>query len=92
MASIPKNIDPEKITLDEAVMCLSLPRKLGEHPETNNPITANVGRFGPYVVHDADFRSLKGEDSPYTITFERALEIFKEEKKVRKGGFRFKKK
>ncbi len=92
MASIPKNIDPEKITLEEAVMCLSLPRKLGEHPETGKTITASVGRFGPYIVHDADFRSLKGEDSPYTITLTRALEILKEEKKVRKGGFRFQKK
>ncbi|MDD5318567.1 MAG: type I DNA topoisomerase [Candidatus Pacebacteria bacterium] len=92
MASIPKSIDPEKITLAEALMCLSLPRKLGIHPVSGKTITASVGRFGPYIVHDGDFRSLKGEDSPYTITLERALAILAEEKKVRKGGFRFKRK
>jgi DNA topoisomerase-1 len=43
-------------------------------------ISANVGRFGPYVVHQKDFRSLK-QDDVYTIPLERALEIFKEPKK-----------
>jgi DNA topoisomerase-1 len=47
---------------------------------------ANVGRFGPYIVHDGDFRSLKGEDSPYTITYERALAILSEPKKVSTRG------
>ncbi len=92
MASIPKSIDPEKITLDEALMCLSLPRKLGTHPISGKTITASVGRFGPYIVHDGDFRSLKGEDSPYTITFDRAVAILSEEKKVRRGGFKKKEK
>lgn len=63
---------------------LSLPRELGVHPKTNNPIVANVGRFGPYVMHDGDFRSLKVDDV-YTVTLERALEILAEEKK-RRGG------
>jgi len=64
---------------------LSLPRVLGVHPETGKDITANNGRFGPYIVHEKDFRSLK-EDSVYEIGLPRALEIFKEEKKKR--GFR----
>jgi DNA topoisomerase-1 len=89
MASIPKEVDPEKVTLEQAVKYLRLPRKLGEYPETGKVITANVGRFGPYIVHDADFRSLKGEDNPYDITLERAIEILKEPKKVgRRGGFK----
>ncbi len=88
-ASIPKEKDPTTLTVDEAVHYLALPRTLGQHPDTGIDIVANVGRFGPYIAHltkpKADFRSIK-QESPYDITFERALEILKEEKKPR--GFR----
>jgi DNA topoisomerase-1 len=88
-ASIPKEKDPEALTLAEALKYLSLPRELGLHPETNEKIIANVGRFGPYIAHTTkpkpDFRSLKTDDV-YTIELPRALEILKEEKKRR--GFR----
>ena len=84
MASVPKNIDPTKVTLDMALKYLSLPRVLGKHPDTNQDITANVGRFGPYVVHEGDFRSIKPPDNVYDITFERALEILREPKKLRR--------
>ena len=86
MASIPKGKDITAVTVDEAMVYLSLPRRLGTLPATGKIITANVGRFGPYVVHDGDFRSLKGEDNPYTITLERALAIFSEPKKVSTRG------
>jgi DNA topoisomerase-1 len=93
MASIPKEVDPEKVTLEQAVRFLTLPRQLGQHPVTGKVITANVGRFGPYIVHDGDFRSLKSPDNPYDITYERALEKLAEEKKVgRRGGFKKKEK
>jgi len=88
-ASIPKEKDPATVTLDEALHYLSLPRVLGNHPDTNEPISANIGRFGPYIVHQKDFRSLK-IDNVYEIELPRALEIFKEEKKKR--GFARKKK
>lgn len=78
------------LTLDEALHLLTLPRKLGVHPETGKEISANKGRFGPYIVHDGDFRSLKAPDDVYTVTLERALEILKEPKKKR--GFARKKK
>jgi DNA topoisomerase-1 len=88
-ASVPKEKDPESVTLEEALKYLSLPRDLGVHPETGEKIFANVGRFGPYIAHNTkpkpDFRSLKTDDV-YQITLERALEILKEEKKRR--GFR----
>ena len=87
MASIPKTFDPEKITTADALVFLSLPRKLGPHPETGKMITANVGRFGPYIVHDTDFRSLKVDDV-YKISHERALEILKEPKKIGRGGWK----
>ncbi len=90
MASIPKEINPTEITMAQAVHLLTLPRRLGTHPVTGKVITANVGRFGPYVVHDGDFRSVKKPDDVYVITLERALAILNEEKKKR--GFRAKKK
>jgi len=46
---------------------------------------ANTGQYGPYIAHAGDFRSLKGGDDPYTITFDRAMEIYKEPKGTRKG-------
>ena len=88
-ASVPKDKSPEEVTVEDAVKYLSLPRVLGKHPETGEPITVNVGRFGPYVVHQTDFRSLKTDDV-YDINLPRALEIFKEEKKKR--GFARRKK
>jgi DNA topoisomerase-1 len=89
-ASVPKEVKPEEVTLAQAVHYLSLPRQLGTHPVTGKVITANIGRFGPYIVHDGDFRSVKKPDDVYDIKLERALEILKKEKKRR--GFRAKKK
>ncbi len=73
MASIPKSVDPSKVTIAEALKFLSVPRALGNDPATGKPVTASIGRFGPYVVRDADFRSIKIPDDVYTITLERAL-------------------
>jgi DNA topoisomerase-1 len=88
-ASIPKGKDPSTVTIEEALTYLSLPRVLGNHPKTGLPITASIGRFGPYIVHDTDFRSLKTDDV-YKIELPRALEILAEPKKKR--GFAAKKK
>lgn len=84
-AALPEGKEPTEVSLDEAVKYLLLPRDLGEHPKTGEPIQANTGRFGPYIVHAGDYRSLKGEDNPYDITYERALEILAEPKQGRKG-------
>jgi DNA topoisomerase-1 len=55
------------------------------HPESGKEIRAGLGRFGPYIVHDGDFRSLKGEDDLFTITLTRSLEILTEPKGTRRG-------
>jgi DNA topoisomerase-1 len=89
MASIPKDKDPLSVNITDAAKYLSLPRLLGNHPDTNIPITASIGRFGPYIVHEKDFRSLK-TDNVYDISLDRAVEILKEPKKPR--GFAKKKK
>lgn len=83
-ASLPKDKDPNEVTLEDALKYLSLPRVLGNHPDTQEPITASIGRFGPYIVHEKDFRSLK-KDDVYTIDLARALEILAEPKKTRAG-------
>ncbi|MBD2188756.1 type I DNA topoisomerase [Pseudanabaena mucicola] len=88
-ASLPKGMQPENVTLDLAVKLLALPRTLGAHPDTGNRVFVNTGRFGPYVCHTKgngdkdDNRSLKSTDDPYTITFERALELLAQPKTLR---------
>jgi len=86
-ASLPAGIKVDDVTLDEAVRFLLLPRELGDHPATGEPIVANSGQYGPYIAHAGDFRSLKDpkKDNPYDITYERAMEIFSEPKQMRKG-------
>jgi DNA topoisomerase-1 len=85
-ASLPKGMKPEQATLELAVRLLSLPRTLGRHPETAQEVQANVGRFGPYVVHEGDFRSIpKGEDV-HTVTLERALEILAQPKGAKRAA------
>lgn len=84
-ASIPKGKVLSEVTIADALHYLILPRTLGVHPDTNEPIIANTGRFGPYIGHAGDFRSLKNPDTPYEVTFDRALEILKEPKKTRAG-------
>lgn len=93
MASIPKGVDLGNVTMEMALKYLSLPRVLGNHPITGLPISANIGRFGPYIVHEKDFRSLKVKegDEPYGITFDRAVEILSKPKPERKGRWAKKK-
>lgn len=86
-ATLPADAKAEDVTLKEAVRYLLLPRELGEHPKTGEPVMANSGQYGPYIAHAGDFRSLKDpkKDNPYDITFKRALEILSEPKTLRKG-------
>jgi DNA topoisomerase-1 len=82
-APLPKDAQPDQMSLDQALRLLSLPRNVGKHPETGKDLIVNTGRFGPYVMHDGDFRSLKKDDDVYTVTRERCLELLAEEKKSR---------
>ncbi len=72
---LPKGTAPEEVTLDLALRLLALPRLVGEHPESGEPIRAGLGRYGPYVVQKRDFRSLAPGDNLFTIGLERALEL-----------------
>jgi DNA topoisomerase I len=76
-ASLSKNQLLETITLEEALNLFRLPRSLGEHE--GGEMIVGVGKFGPYIRFQSKFYSLKkGVDDPYTVTFERGLEIISE--------------
>jgi DNA topoisomerase-1 len=86
-ASLPPDMTAEQVTLEWALKHLSLPRSLGSHPESGKTVSAAIGRFGPYIKCENDFRSLKAKDGddPFTVTFERALELLAQPK-VGRGG------
>jgi len=72
------------VSLTEALQLLSLPRVLGVHPESGEPVLAGQGRFGPYVKHGDEFRSLEEGDDLFTIELPRALELFAAPKRSRR--------
>lgn len=84
--SLPRDMNMEDVDLETALKLLSLPRSLGEHPETGKDVKAGIGRFGPYVVHDGTFQSLSKDDNILDIGLDRALELLKQkaQKKSRK--------
>ena len=73
-ASLPARTEPADVTLDMAVQALRLPRIVGHHPETGEPIEANVGRFGPYLKYRSRFWSLPADEDVLTIGMNRAVE------------------
>ena len=81
--SVPKHIPMETLDHEKAVALIGLPRTLGQHPDTGKDVKAGFGRFGPYVVCDNDFRSLKAEDDVLTVTLARALELLAQPKGTR---------
>lgn len=73
-ASLPKGVEGDKISLEQAVGLLSLPRLVGIHPETGESIEAGLGRFGPYVKMGAVYGSLDKDDDVLTIGINRAVD------------------
>ena len=73
--SVPKEISLADMSLETAKMVLSLPRDLGQHPETGKKIVANIGRFGPYVNHDGKFKSIPKTESVFTIDLAGAVTL-----------------
>ncbi|MEK7244889.1 MAG: type I DNA topoisomerase, partial [Pseudomonadota bacterium] len=76
--SLPSGISPAQMDLDHALKLLSLPREVCRHPDTNEPVLASVGRFGPYIRHHGHYVSLKGDDDVLTIGPNRAITLLAE--------------
>lgn len=76
--SLPKGVSAADMTLEKAIDLLRLPRDVGEHPDTGKMITANIGRFGPYLQYDGNFISLKKDDDVLTVGMNRAVTLIAE--------------
>lgn len=81
--SLPKGVTKEDVDMTLALKLISLPITLGKHPETNKTIQAGLGRFGPYLKHDDDFRSIKDLNLLFEMTLEEALVVFSKPKSGR---------
>ena len=87
-SSIPKGIDAATVDLETALKLLSLPRDVGPHPEDAKMITAGLGRFGPFILHDGTYANVESIEDVFTIGVNRAVTVLAD-KKAGKGGGRF---
>ncbi|MGE5766509.1 MAG: topoisomerase C-terminal repeat-containing protein, partial [Bacteroidota bacterium] len=77
-ASLPKTLAPAEVDIDKGLALLALPREVGAHPDDGKPITAGIGRYGPYVKHGPTYRSLTEGDDVLTIGLNRAVALIAE--------------
>ena len=72
---LPKGVDADQVTLDQAISLLSLPRDIGNHPETREMIQAGIGRYGPFLKHQGKFVSLSADDDVLSVGINRAVDL-----------------
>jgi DNA topoisomerase-1 len=84
--SLPKNVAPDAVDMAIALQLLALPRDLGPHPEGGKKVHAAIGRFGPYVSHDGQIKSIPKQESVFDIALERAVALLKEPKQFGARG------
>jgi DNA topoisomerase-1 len=84
-ASLPKGLDPDSVDLEMALKLINLPREIGPHPETGKPVTAAIGRYGPYVHHESTYANLKDWTEVFDIGLNRAVSLIADKKNVRSG-------
>ncbi len=77
-SSLPKGVAPEAVDLELALKLLSLPRDLGTDPATGKPVVAGLGRYGPYVNRDREYRNLKSFERLFEVTLDEALELLRQ--------------
>ena len=75
---LPRSLSPADVDLETALRLLALPRELGRHPETGDPIVAGIGRFGAYIKHGSTFKSLGADDDVLTVGLNRAVVLLAE--------------
>jgi DNA topoisomerase-1 len=88
-AGLPRGLSLDDVDLDRALGLLALPREVGRHPETGEPIRAGIGRFGPYVQHGKSYASLESGDDVLTIGLNRAVALIADKQLKGKSGRRF---
>jgi DNA topoisomerase-1 len=86
-ASIPKGVDASSVDLEYALKLLSLPRQVGRHPESGNTITAGLGRYGPFVLHDGMYANLESVEEVFSVGLNRAVALLAEKAAGGKGRF-----
>jgi DNA topoisomerase-1 len=86
-SSIPKGVDANAVDLDYALKLLSLPRLIGGHPETGKPITAGLGRYGPFILHDGTYANLPSVEEVFSVGINRAVVLLAEKKAGAKSRF-----
>ena len=85
-SSLPKGWEPGSLTLDKAIELLKLPREVGNHPETGKPISAGIGRYGPFILHDGTYANLPDVEEVFTVGLNRAVDLLAQKAA---GGGRF---
>ena len=83
-SSLPKGWEAASLTLEKALQLLSLPREVGLHPETGLPISAGLGRYGPFVLHDGKYANLPDVEEVFTVGLNRAVDLIAQKAA---GGF-----
>jgi DNA topoisomerase-1 len=86
-SSIPKGVDAASVDLEKALQLLSLPREVGLHPESGKQITAGLGRYGPFILHDGKYANLESIDEVFSVGINRAVTILAEKAAGGKGRF-----
>jgi DNA topoisomerase-1 len=85
-SSLPRGWNAAELTVEKALQLLSLPRDVGLHPETGLPITAGIGRYGPFVLHDGKYANLPDVEEVFTVGLNRAVDLIAQKAA---GGGRF---
>jgi len=85
-SSLPKGWEPGSLTLEKAMQLLKLPREVGLHPESGKPISAGLGRYGPFILHDGTYANLPDVEEVFTVGLNRAVDLLAQKAA---GGGRF---
>ncbi|HEU4987579.1 MAG TPA: topoisomerase C-terminal repeat-containing protein, partial [Rhizobiaceae bacterium] len=85
-ASLPKGWTPDSIDHEKALALLSLPRDVGKHPETGKMISAGIGRYGPFLMHDGSYANLESVEDVFTIGLNRAVSVIAEKQSKAGNG------
>jgi DNA topoisomerase I len=85
-ASLPKGWSVETIDHEKALALLSLPRDVGQHPESGKMISAGIGRYGPFVLHDGTYANLESVEDVFSVGINRAVSLIAEKQSKGRAG------